>query len=150
MKNTITIKANEIKSETIEYAMDEIASDDDLLMKAKQIADDNNWGIADTIEAIANHIIITDEDYVHRIDVVDYEKLKRDSEEVRVMLSERVEEITLYDMSLYKKEYWIIELIKEKYLTDTVIGTDGFEHYARLELNFEDYFALKLREFNSK
>ena len=65
--NTITIKTSEIKSDSIENIMEEIASDENLMEKARIIADDCNWGIADAIEAIASHISINDEDYVHEI-----------------------------------------------------------------------------------
>ena len=42
--NTITIKTSEIKSESIENIMEEIASDENLMEKARIIADDCNWG----------------------------------------------------------------------------------------------------------
>jgi hypothetical protein len=58
--------------------------------------------------------------------------------------------ITLFDMSQNKKDYLIVKLLKEKYLTDIIIASDGLEHYARLEMTFEDYFNMKLKEFNEK
>lgn len=64
MKNVI-ISTKEIKSETIEHAMEEITTDETLFEKAKIISESTNWGLADTIEAIATHIIINDTDYVH-------------------------------------------------------------------------------------
>jgi hypothetical protein len=64
---SIIIKTSEIKSESIEHIMDEIASDCDLMEKVRLIAYDCNWGIADAVEAIASHIAINDEDYVHVI-----------------------------------------------------------------------------------
>jgi hypothetical protein len=66
--NTIIIKSNEIKSNEIEAAMKEIASDPKLFEKALRIADNRSWGVADAIEAIASHIVINDEDYVLEMD----------------------------------------------------------------------------------
>lgn len=54
---------------------------------------------------------------------------------------------TLFDLSPNKKDYFIVKLLQEKYDTDTVIGTDGLEHYARLEMSFDKYVEKMIEQY---
>ncbi len=61
---TIIIKSKEIKAETISEAITEIDNNPEISNKVARIAALTNKGCYDVAEAVANHIVMTDEDYI--------------------------------------------------------------------------------------
>lgn len=57
------IKSSDIKSDTIEGAIEEINLSDAMMDVASVYSQKKNIGIADAIEAIASHIVYTDDDF---------------------------------------------------------------------------------------
>lgn len=62
----IIIKSSEIEATEVSQAIKELAhnNDFDLDNRIRKIAQIKNWSKGDTIEAIASHIVYTDEDFV--------------------------------------------------------------------------------------